>query len=257
MKKCSSLNIVIAICAILIVLLCVGAFVYKPHFSDSLSGNNADWGNFGQFFWGLGTMLLTALSVWVLFSVNRSLNEFNENLQTKQQEFEQRLEKDRQDLQIELEERRLKIKQDIWRHDRIESWLKDYYTLLVELTGPELKSDAQWYNILRKLTLLYNALLTESNNLPKDVVEQIEDNKTKIRNIIIHSYANSKADELVVGIVNFELNRKIINTYYMLIAINGVITQEDYNHVYKITTDEEKKVAARPSTSKSNRGKAK
>lgn len=73
MKKCSSLNILIAICAILIVLLCVGAFVYKPHFSDSLSGNNADWGNFGDFFWGLGTMLLTALNVYMVYNINNTI----------------------------------------------------------------------------------------------------------------------------------------------------------------------------------------
>lgn len=98
MKKCSSLNIIIAICTILIVLLCVGAFVYKPHFSDSLSGNNADWGNFGDFFWGLGTMLLTGLNVYVFYRLTVVFGKSEEerdkaalNLQQRQFEFDQKM----------------------------------------------------------------------------------------------------------------------------------------------------------------------
>lgn len=47
---------------------------YRETFSTSeYSPNNVDWGGFGDFFWGLGTMLLTALNVYMVYSINTAI----------------------------------------------------------------------------------------------------------------------------------------------------------------------------------------
>ena len=73
-------------------------FAYKPNFSATFSTNNADWGNFGDFFWGLGTMLLTALNVYVFYRLTVVFGKSEEerdkaalNLQQRQFEFDQKM----------------------------------------------------------------------------------------------------------------------------------------------------------------------
>ena len=164
MKKCSSLNIIIAICTILIVLLCVGAFVYKPHFSDSLSGNNADWGNFGDFFWGLGTMLLTALNVYVFYKLTISIGES---------------EKDRDEAALKLQQRQFEFNQKM-------AILNDLRSAILEMhtkhdISEELRTDI--YGVLNRIQVLRN--LFSSDELAAKVID--------LRNKVF-SYDNETVD---------------------------------------------------------------
>lgn len=66
----------IIICFIIIAftMLCVWFFAYRPTFSIwTYSTENTDWGGFGDFFWGLGTMLLTGLNVYVFYKLTTIL----------------------------------------------------------------------------------------------------------------------------------------------------------------------------------------
>lgn len=56
----------------LVFLLC-----YKPNFSSELSGDNADWGNFGQFFFGLGTLLVAIVTAYIMLGVDTQLHRSN------------------------------------------------------------------------------------------------------------------------------------------------------------------------------------
>lgn len=62
-------------------VLVVGAFVfllcYKPNFSSELSGDNTDWGNFGQFFFGLGTLLVAIITAYIMLGVDTQLHRSN------------------------------------------------------------------------------------------------------------------------------------------------------------------------------------
>ena len=141
MKKCSSLYIFLAFAGIIIILLCVVLFAYKPHFAETLSNNNADWGNFGQFFWGLGTMLFTALNVVVLVFVNEQLREYND-LQQEHQD----------DLKLQIEDNRKQFQMEMLRQKRIDNWLNIYYQIILRLANSNIKSDAEWLSMLRNLT---------------------------------------------------------------------------------------------------------
>lgn len=46
---------------------------YIPAVGTEISENNADWGNFGAFFWGFGTMCFSLLNVWLFYSINKKL----------------------------------------------------------------------------------------------------------------------------------------------------------------------------------------
>ena len=162
MKKCSSLNIVLAFCIILIVLLCVCAFVYRPHFSDTLSGNNADWGNFGDFFWGLGTMLFTALSVWILYKVNKQLHEYNEMQQEHQDHFALQIERDRQKFQISLQ-----------RRNELSEHIDAFQKILIDSVNKEQPTKNEMIFFTNRLSLLLWSLQA-LDWLPKEVQEKIE-----------------------------------------------------------------------------------
>lgn len=69
--KYPKLIIALASIVLLMLIACVAIFlqnfhcVYVPDFSE--------WGSFGDFFWGLGTMLLTALSVYLMYKINSTI----------------------------------------------------------------------------------------------------------------------------------------------------------------------------------------
>ena len=46
---------------------------YRPIVGTELSDDNADWGNFGAFFWGFGTMCFTMLNVIVFYIISQRL----------------------------------------------------------------------------------------------------------------------------------------------------------------------------------------
>ena len=46
---------------------------YRPAVGTELSDDNADWGNFGAFFWGLGTMCFTLLNAIIFYAIYQRL----------------------------------------------------------------------------------------------------------------------------------------------------------------------------------------
>jgi len=46
---------------------------YRPAVGTELSDENADWGNFGAFFWGLGTMCFTLLNAIIFYAIYQRL----------------------------------------------------------------------------------------------------------------------------------------------------------------------------------------
>ena len=67
----------IAFIGVIVVVALVCLLCYKPNFSSELSGNNADWGNFGQFFFGLGTMLVAMVTAYIMLGVDTQLHRSN------------------------------------------------------------------------------------------------------------------------------------------------------------------------------------
>lgn len=47
--------------------------IYRPAVGTELSDDNADWGNFGAFFWGLGTMCFTLLNAIIFYAIYQRL----------------------------------------------------------------------------------------------------------------------------------------------------------------------------------------
>lgn len=52
-------------------LVCLA--IYRPAVGTEISNQNADWGNFGAFFWGLGTMAFTLLNTIVFYAIYQRL----------------------------------------------------------------------------------------------------------------------------------------------------------------------------------------
>ena len=48
-------------------------FAYLPQFEHTLSKRNEDWGNFGAFFWGFGTMCFTLLNAIIFYIISQRL----------------------------------------------------------------------------------------------------------------------------------------------------------------------------------------
>ena len=46
---------------------------YWPHFEHSFSGRNEDWGNFGAFFWGFGTMCFTLINLLIFHQIEQRI----------------------------------------------------------------------------------------------------------------------------------------------------------------------------------------
>ena len=206
---------------VLIVLLGVGifCFAYRPVFSGPISTKHADWEAFGDFFWGLGTMLFTGLSVWMLYFVNRQLRDNQEQQQLQQEKF-----------QTQLEESRRKFLEEIIRKKRIEDWLGTYHQIVLKLTGPELKSDADWLNILRELTVTYKALMIERDSFSQNTLDDINKTNEKIKEVIITSYGvvDASAEGLKIAIQHISLNKEIVDLYFELLALNNVSFNIDY-----------------------------
>lgn len=53
------------------IVVCFSA--YRPAVGTNISDKNADWGDFGSFFWGLGTMCFTLLNVIIFYSISQRL----------------------------------------------------------------------------------------------------------------------------------------------------------------------------------------
>lgn len=221
---------IIVLIFVLIGLLGVGVFcfAYRPVFCGPISDNHADWEAFGDFFWGLGTMLFSGLSVWMLYFVNRQLRENQEQQQVQQEKFQTR-----------LEESRRKFLEDIIRRKRIEDWLESYHQIVLKLTGPELKSDADWLNLLRELTVVYKAIITEQENFSQDTLDNINKIRAKIKEAILKGYSvvDNSTEGLKMAIVNVSLNKEIVDLYFDLLALNK--GSFDIDFLFKEEKDEE------------------
>ena len=74
MKKNNKTIIIFAFIGIAFILLSIWWFAYRPVFSGEYSSANSEWGGFGDFFWGLGTMLLTAVNVIMVYKINSAID---------------------------------------------------------------------------------------------------------------------------------------------------------------------------------------
>lgn len=214
-------RIIIILAFILIGLLMALVFccAYRPIFSGPISTEHADWEAFGDFFWGLGTMLFTALSVWMLYFVNLQLRKNQEQQQIQQEKFQTR-----------LEEERRKLLEEIIRKKRIEDLLASYHQIILKLTGPALKSDADWFNLLRELTVTFKAIVAEQDNFPQDTLNKINIINEEIKKVIIQSYSivDNSSEGLKMAIINVSLNREIVDLYFELLALNKVSLDIDF-----------------------------
>ncbi len=232
MKKETS-NIILTLSIILVLLLSIWFFAYLPKFNNSISGNNADWGNFGNFFWGLGTMLFTGLSVWMLYFVNQQLKENQEQQQIQHEKF-----------QTQLEESRRKFLEEIIRRKRIENWLESYHQIVLNLTGPELKTDADWLNLLRELTVTYKAIIAEQNSFSQDALDKINKINAEIKDVILKSYGimDNSTEGLRIALLNVSLNKEIVDLYFELLTLNKVSFDIDFLFKKKKEEKPQKKI---------------
>ena len=243
MKKATS-NIIFALGVIIVVLLCIWFFAYLPNFGCAISGNSIDWSGFGDFFWGLGTMLFTALSVWALYRVNESLYEFNENLHQKQIEFEKWLEEGRQKFQIEMENKRREIQKEKIRLKRFENWLEKYYELILRMTSSKLSSDIEWLDILRELTIIYRAILAdnliEETEETKPIIEKLQKMDKEIRNTVVHASVSPKPQgPMLLFYQHIGMSTNIIQLYFEMLSLKNdlpKISEEDFFLKEKVAT---------------------
>ena len=202
MNKQTLSNIIIALGIIIVVILGIWLFAYLPNVGSNISSANDDWGYFGEFFWGLGSMLLTGLNVFVLVLLNKQLHENNESQQDRQNQF-----------MIKMEEERRSIVQDIIVTKRLEENLKIYYRYILHITRYELKYK-EWIDILRKITILYRSMLN-NQGLTQDIVNEINSINEGIKNIVLASYLLSE-EQKQTAIVDPVLGMRIVNLYYKI-----------------------------------------
>ena len=202
MNKQTLSNIIIALGIIIVVILGIWLFAYLPNVGSNISSANDDWGYFGEFFWGLGSMLLTGLNVFVLVLLNKQLHENNESQQDRQNQF-----------MIKMEEERRSIVQDIIVTKRLEENLKIYYRYILHITRYELKYK-EWIDILRKITILYRSMLN-NQGLTQDIVNEINIINEGIKKIVLASYLLSE-EQKQTTIVDPVLGMRIVNLYYKI-----------------------------------------
>ena len=202
MNKKTLSNIILALGIIIVVMLSIWLFAYLPHVGSTISSRNADWGYFGEFFWDLGTMLLTGLNVFVLVLLNKQLHENNESQQDRQNLF-----------MIKMEEERRSIVQDIIVTKRLEANLKIYYELIIRITRYELKY-TEWIDALREITLLYKSMLN-NKGLSQETIAEINSINEDIKKTVLLSYTLSK-EQKKTAIIDPFLGMKIVDLFYKI-----------------------------------------
>ena len=202
MNKQTLSNIIIALGIIIVVMLGIWLFAYLPNVGSDISTRNADWGYFGEFFWDLGTMLLTGLNVFVLVLLNKQLHENNESQQDRQNLF-----------MIKMEEERRSIVQDIIVTKRLEANLKIYYELIIRITRYELKY-TEWIDALREITLLYKSMLN-NKGLSQETIAEINSINEDIKKTVLLSYTLSK-EQKKTAIIDPFLGMKIVDLFYKI-----------------------------------------
>lgn len=202
MNKKTLSNIILALGIIIVVMLGIWLFAYLPNVGSDISTRNADWGYFGEFFWDLGTMLLTGLNVFVLVLLNKQLHENNESQQDRQNLF-----------MIKMEEERRSIVQDIIVTKRLEANLKIYYELIIRITRYELKY-TEWIDALREITLLYKSMLN-NKGLSQETIAEINSINEDIKKTVLLSYTLSK-EQKKTAIIDPFLGMKIVDLFYKI-----------------------------------------
>ena len=143
------ITIIILFLVIALIMLGVWFFAYRPIFSTStFSVNNTDWGGFGDFFWGLGNMLLTALNVYVFYKLTRSIGES---------------EKDRDDAALNIQQRQFEFNQKMAILNDLRCAILEIYTK--HDISEELRTEI--YGVLNRIQVLRN--LFSSNELAAKV----------------------------------------------------------------------------------------
>ena len=208
-------RIIITIAFVLIGLIMVGifCFMYRPIFSGPLSVKHADWEAFGDFFWGLGTMLLTGLNVIVLLLVNRQLREYNDKQQSHQDTFELKLEEDRKAFQIKSQ-----------REEEFARYINNFQCIIIDSINKENPSENEMMFYSNKLLLLLWSLQT-LEWLPDNVKQEVEDLRTAVNGFLIAEAANPSKTKLVKPTFSAKIVLPSIELYKSLISIKGINLQ--------------------------------
>ncbi len=227
MNKTILSNIILALGIIIVVILSIWLFVYLPNVGSAISSSNADWGYFGEFFWDLGTMLLTGLNVFVLVLLNKQLHENNESQQDRQNQF-----------MIKVEEERRSIVQEIIVAKRLEENLKIYYELIIRITRYELKY-SEWIDALREITLLYKSMLN-NKGLSQESITEINSINEGIKNTVLASYLLSE-EQKQTAIIDYVLGMRIVDLYYKIEKNNNESISFSLNFLNEQLAEEEQK----------------
>lgn len=159
----------------LLTLVLVWFFAYRPNFSHTPACNNVDWGGFGDFFWGLGTMLLTALNVFVFYRLTniygQSEQERDKNalkLQQRQFEYEQKI--------AIIKDLRVIMVGIYNTHKMTEEMRSDLYGILNRIQV--LRNIYSCENLCQKITDLRGKLLDFEIEKDKEFVEKNENGRS-------------------------------------------------------------------------------
>ena len=208
-------RIIITLAFVLIGLIMVGVFcfMYRPIFSGPLSVKHADWEAFGDFFWGLGTMLLTGLNVIVLLLVNRQLREYNDKQQSHQDAFELKLEEDRKAFQIKSQ-----------REEEFARYINNFQCIIIDSINKENPSENEMMFYSNKLLLLLWSLQT-LEWLPDNVKQEVEDLRTAVNGFLITEATNPSKTKQVKPTFSAKIVLPSIDLYKSLISIKGINLQ--------------------------------
>lgn len=71
------IRITIAFVGVIGVVSLVWLFCYRPNFGSEFARENADWGNLGQFFFGLGALLVAIVTAYIMLGIDTQLHRSN------------------------------------------------------------------------------------------------------------------------------------------------------------------------------------
>lgn len=162
-------NIYLAFAIIAVTLFLVWLFIYIPNYGDTISTENADWGAFGDFFWGLGNMLIAGLNVYVFYQLTIT---FEQSRTAREKET-----KHLHEQQLALQKKQIKIEQQL-------TLLKDVNNIVREATSILQLTD----DLYSKITYTLMSLQTFHQLFPTLEIQQI---KLLIEKIKTHNQDNA------------------------------------------------------------------
>lgn len=179
MQTKKQLNIYLAFAIIAVILFLVWLFIYIPNYGNTISAENADWGAFGDFFWGLGNMLIAGLNVYVFHQLTIT---FEQSRRAREEEtkhlHEQQLTLQKKQIKIEQQLTLLKDVNNIVREAKVILQITDDLYSKITFTLMSLQTFHQLFPTLeiRQITLLIEKIKTCNQDNAKVWIEQTSSN---------------------------------------------------------------------------------